>query len=119
MGVEVGTGDGAGDPTAEAGGDGAEAGDAGAAGGAAPPHGDESEKRAHRLAVNSLMLASATRHFAIYIRQQSEQEIWLSAYDGDFGGQARAQGLLESLAGVLTFGFNPVLGGLSDAFGRK
>lgn len=41
--------------------------------------------RENRLAVNSLMLASAARNFAISVRQQSEQEIWLQAYAGDFG----------------------------------
>ena len=56
-------------------------------------------KRENRLAVNSLMLASAARNFAISVRQQSEQEIWLLAYAGDFGAQARAQGMLESVAG--------------------
>ena len=58
------------------------------------------QKRENRLAVNSLMLASAARNFAITVRQQSEQEIWLLAYQGDFGAQARAQGLLESVAGT-------------------
>ena len=56
-------------------------------------------KRENRLAVNSLMLASAARNFAISVRQKSEQEIWLLAYAGDFGAQARAQGMLESVAG--------------------
>lgn len=41
--------------------------------------------RENRRAVNSLMLASAARNFAINVRQQSEQEIWLQAYAGDFG----------------------------------
>ena len=58
------------------------------------------QKRENRLAVRSLMLASAARNFAITVRQQSEQEIWLLAYQGDFGAQARAQGLLESVAGT-------------------
>ena len=66
------------------------------------------QKRENRLAVNSLMLASAARNFAITVRQQSEQEIWLLAYQGDFGAQARAQGLLESVAGTRSGAARPV-----------
>ena len=33
--------------------------------------------------------------------------------------QARAQGSLESIAGVLGFIVSPILGGLSDAMGRR
>ena len=69
--------------------------------------------------MNALTLASVTRNLAINVRNLSEQEIWLEAYGGDFAAQARAQGLLESASGILGFVLNPLLGGVSDSFGRK
>jgi hypothetical protein len=72
-----------------------------------------------RFAVNALTLASFTRNLAINVRNLSEQEIWLEAFSGDFAAQARAQGLLESASGILSFVSNPLLGGVSDSFGRK
>ena len=73
----------------------------------------------NRLAVNALLAASVTRNLAISVRNLSEQQIWLDAYSGDFGAQARAQGLLESVSGILGFILNPILGGISDSMGRK
>jgi predicted MFS family arabinose efflux permease len=69
--------------------------------------------------VSALTLASVTRNLAINVRNLSEQEIWLEAFSGDFAAQARAQGLLESASGILSFVLNPILGGVSDSFGRK
>lgn len=69
--------------------------------------------------MNALTLASVTRNLAINVRNLSEQEIWLEAYNGDFAAQARAQGLLESASGILGFVLNPLLGAVSDSFGRK
>jgi MFS family permease len=75
--------------------------------------------RQQQFTVNALAVASLTRNLAISVRNLSEQEIWLSAYGGDFAAQARAQGLLESASGVLGFVVNPLLGAVSDSCGRK
>jgi copper chaperone CopZ len=75
--------------------------------------------RRNRRAVNALMIASTLRMFAVSVRMQSEGEIWLRAYDGDFAAQVKAQSLLESVAGALGFLLNPICGGISDTVGRK
>ena len=69
--------------------------------------------------MKALVAASVVRNLAISVRDLSEQEIWLEAYDGNFAAQARAQGLLESISGVFAFVLNPTLGAVSDSFGRK
>ena len=70
-------------------------------------------------AVNALMLCQVCRSFGIMIRMQTETQIWINAFAGDFAGQALMQGNVESAGGVLGFILTPVLGGLSDAIGRR
>ena len=70
-------------------------------------------------AVRALLLCQVCRSFGIMLRIQTETQIWLNAFAGDFAGQARAQGNLESISGILGFIVSPILGGLSDAYGRR
>lgn len=70
-------------------------------------------------AVRALLLCQVCRSFGIMLRMQTETQIWLNAFAGDFAGQARAQGTLESISGILGFMIGPILGGLSDAYGRR
>ena len=70
-------------------------------------------------AVKALLLCQVCRSFGIMLRMQTETQIWLNAFEGDFAGQARAQGNLESISGILGFMVGPILGGLSDAYGRR
>ena len=70
-------------------------------------------------AVKALLLCQVCRSFGIMLRMQTETQIWLNAFAGDFAGQARAQGNLESISGILGFIVGPILGGLSDAYGRR
>ena len=70
-------------------------------------------------AVRALLLCQVCRSFGIMLRIQTETQIWLNAFAGDFAGQARVQGNLESISGILGFIVSPILGGLSDAYGRR
>ena len=70
-------------------------------------------------AVRALLLCQVCRSFGIMLRMQTETQIWLNAFAGDFAGQARVQGNLESISGILGFIVSPILGGLSDAYGRR
>ena len=74
---------------------------------------------ANKKAVRALTWCAIARNLGIMIRMQTETEIWLRAYAGDFAAQARMQGYLESIAGVIDFVISPLFGGLSDAIGRK
>jgi DHA1 family tetracycline resistance protein-like MFS transporter len=74
---------------------------------------------ANQKAVRALTFCAVARNLGIMIRMQTETEIWLRAYAGDFAAQAGAQGALESISGVIDFVVSPILGGLSDAIGRK
>ena len=75
--------------------------------------------RAAKTAVRALMLCALCRNFGIMIRMQTEMEIWMREYGGDYAGQAAAQGMLESVAGVLSFVIGPILAGVSDSIGRR
>ena len=75
--------------------------------------------RANGTAVQALMLCCLCRNFGIMVRMQTETQMWLNAFAGDYAGQARFQGNLESAAGILGFAITPVLAGLSDAIGRR
>jgi MFS family permease len=46
-------------------------------------------------------------------------EIWIRAYKGDHVGQTAAQAAVASAASVAAFVLGPIVGGLSDAHGRK
>jgi DHA1 family tetracycline resistance protein-like MFS transporter len=85
------------------------------------PAGDDEPAQAKKnaTAVRALMLCQVCRSFGIMLRMQTETQIWLNAFAGDFAGQARVQGNLESIAGILGFLVSPILGGLSDALGRR
>eukprot|EP01051_Picozoa_sp_SAG22_P005311 SAG22_NODE_311_length_12629_cov_20.911891_6_plen_432_part_00 len=75
--------------------------------------------RAKNTAVRALMLCCLCRNFGIMVRMQTETQMWLNAFAGDYAGQARFQGNMESIAGILGFAITPVLAGLSDAVGRR
>lgn len=71
----------------------------GGASGGGGADGDVAEKRAGALftpaqekAVRALTWCSVLRYLGIMIRMQTESEIWLRAYAGDFAAQATAQG---------------------------
>eukprot|EP01045_Picozoa_sp_COSAG04_P014426 COSAG04_NODE_1079_length_8403_cov_4.741932_7_plen_105_part_00 len=63
----------------------------------------EGPSDAAKTAVRALMLCALCRNFGIMIRMQTEMEIWMREFGGDYAGQAAAQGMLESVAGVLSF----------------
>lgn len=46
-------------------------------------------------------------------------EIWIRAYQGNHVAQAAAQAAVASSASVAAFILGPIVGGLSDAYGRK
>ena len=77
------------------------------------------QAKKNAIAVRALMLCQVCRSFGIMLRMQTETQIWLNAFAGDFAGQARVQGNLESLSSMIGFVVSPVLGGLSDAIGRR
>ena len=88
----------------------AEAGDAKAA---------AAEARRSGWQMNQLLAHSAVHWFAIILRMQAENELWLLIYNGDFAAQARTVGSTRSAAAALGFLLTPVFAGLTDAFGRK
>ena len=73
----------------------------------------------NQTAVRALLLCQVCRSFGIMLRMQTETQIWLNAFAGDYAGQARVQGNLESISGILGFIVSPIIGGLSDAYGRR
>ena len=75
--------------------------------------------RQHRRTVTAMMLATIARWIGVMIRMQVESEIWFRAFGDDFGAQARVRSAVESLCGIAAFDLNPLVGGMSDAFGRK
>eukprot|EP01047_Picozoa_sp_COSAG01_P041572 COSAG01_NODE_3575_length_5917_cov_239.201100_2_plen_305_part_00 len=77
------------------------------------------ERHQQSVAVQALMLCQVCRSFGIMVRMQTETQIWLNHFAGDFSRQALVQGNVESVAGMLGFVITPILGGLSDAIGRR
>ena len=70
-------------------------------------------------AVSGLSACMMLRNFAVMVRLQNEQDIWFTAFGSNFAGMARAQGTLSSIAGAVGFVIGPLLGGVSDAYGRR
>ena len=56
---------------------------------------------------------------ALSLPMAAEQEIWLRHFQGDFGANARQQGLLQAADGVVGLLCNPLIASATDAFGRR
>ena len=69
--------------------------------------------------VRTLMLLQLVRNAGMAVRMATDMEIWLRAYPGDPAGQANAQAIVGSLSSVVAFISTPIVGGLSDAYGRR
>jgi len=67
-----------------------------------------------------LLIATGGLHMvALSLPMAAEQEIWLRHFQGDFGANARQQGLLQAADGVVGLLCNPLIASATDAFGRR
>jgi MFS family permease len=66
-----------------------------------------------------LILSMTTMMLQYQITSQCDTQIWLNHYKGDFAAQARTTSLMMSL--LMTGGFfcTPLIGAVSDCYGRK
>jgi len=85
---------------------------------AAPPPDAEAEGQGRRTMVR-LMALSAVHWFAMILRMQAENELWIQHYHGDYAAQARTVGNTRSAAAALGFIITPIFAGLTDAHGRR
>lgn len=91
-----------------------------AAAAATSPIEDTAEAEATRQrTVTAMAVASTAQIFAVMIAFQVESETWRLGFPNDPAGQARLQGIVMSIGSVTSFFISPILGGLSDSFGRK
>ena len=69
--------------------------------------------------VRTLMTLQLVRQGGMALRMATDMEIWMRAYAGDPAGQANAQAIVGSLSSAVAFVSTPIVGGLSDAYGRR
>lgn len=69
--------------------------------------------------MTQLLVHSGVHWFALILRMQAENELWIRHYSGDFAAQAKTVGNTRSAASALGFILTPIFAGLTDAYGRK
>ena len=70
---------------------------------------ERAEERKKKRSAWLLIVATCADWLGAMLGMTAEQEIWNRSYPGEFGQNAKAQALLQSISGVISLVLNPVI----------